>query len=423
MKYHKVINILPEEIKKPLTHGLIYTVATGISGLLGIIVFPILARLLPVADIGKYDFFLFMLFSSVPIASLGFEYGLGAFINEITRENINAILKIVVKVVIGISLLESIALFILKILNIFQSFSMTQIILYSISLSALASTYIFKSMLVWKQHPIRASIVMRGEWLMASLFGILSVLLLGFSITNYLIGFSIAFVATIFIALRLWPFKGSPTYTISEDKIWPFVKRIIPVSLPYGITTTAWVISLGIEKAIILKELGPTQLGIYAMAHKVGLIPTMIGSSFLMGFVPELTKRKDSRSLYKPLIIFFAAYCTLSISIASLFSKEIIYLFGGSKYAYASKLLPWTTIAGLLSIIPASINPILLKRKNTTPVLITGIISSLATVILGHIFIKKYLLLGATIAVIIARIIGIGLLAIIIIKYLLKKSN
>ncbi len=406
-----------EELRRPVIHGLIYTVATGVSGMVGLIVFPILAHLLPVADIGKYDFFLFLLFSGVPIASLGFEYGIGAFAHGLAKEDINAVLKPILAISLLVAILESALLLGLKITGLFQSFSYFQIGLFAVSLTSLAFTYIFKSILIWKQHPIRASIVMRGEWLLASALGLACVLLCGLSITNYLLGFALAFALTVFLALAMWPFKGKPAKAVP---ILPLIKKIIPVALPYGITTTAWKVSLGIEKALILKELGPTQLGMYALAHKVGSIPQLLATNFLMGFLPELVKPKRNHLLYRALVRIYLAYSLILLGLVAWLSRPIVLIFGGERYLPSAQLLPWTTLAGLLALIPISINPILLKRKNTIPVLLTGTVSSVVTVVLGHALLKSNGLLGATIAVIVARLIGIGILGIIVYRWALQ---
>ncbi len=403
-----------EELKRPVIHGLIYTVATGVSGVVGLIVFPILAHLLPVADIGKYDFFLFLLFSGVPIASLGFEYGIGAFAHELATEDINAVLRPVLAISLLVAMLESGILLALKISGVFQSFSYFQIGLFAVSLASLAFTYIFKSILVWKQHPIRASVVMRGEWLLASGLGLVCVLICGLSITNYLVGFSLAFVITVFLALAMWPFKAESSRPVS---VGPLINRIIPVAIPYGITTATWMISLGVEKALILKELGPAELGIYALAHKIGSIPQLLATNFLLGFLPELVKPKRNHLLYRALVWTYLAYSLILLGAVSWLSRPIVLIFGGERYLPSAQLLPWTTLAGLLALIPISINPILLKRKNTTPVLLTGTVSSIVTVALGHILIKTSGLLGATMAVIIARLIGIGILGAIVYRW------
>ncbi len=387
-------------IKKPLAHGAIYVSGTAISGIVSLITFPILARLVSVSGMGEYDFFLFLLMIAVPFTTIGIEYGFGAFAHELSLSETNSLLKKIIPFSVTSAMLLSSLIFTLKIINIFQTFSYKLILLWAFSLIAISFCTILKSLMIWRQHPIKAAIIINGEWILASILGIFLVLFLGHKIDNYLIGLSIAFAVSSFMSFKLWP--KSTAHTDSHIHL----KQILEISWPYGITNMLFLISLGIEKAIILKALGPYALGIYAMANKVGTIPQLIGLNFIMGWIPEIIKSPDSKKIYKTLWLIMFIYGVCAIMISFLFRTPIIGFFGGEKYSESVNLLPIATIASVIGLIPWTINAILLKRKQTLPILYYSIISSLITIALSPVLISKYEIMGAIYAVITGRVIG-----------------
>ncbi len=389
-----------------LQHSFIYTLGTIVSGSISLITFPILARLISVKEFGEYDFFLFLLLTAAPMSSLGIDYGIGAFASQLKLKQIGKILLKILPMTSTLVLIFTTAVFIAKTVNIFQTFSYGLILLWGICLAMLSISTLLKSAFLWKQHPVRAAIVMHGEWTMASVLGLCSIILLGASIKNYLLGFTIAFSLSSIAAILLWPKRENP-FTKEKTPIQISIKDLIKISLPYAITNTLFVLSLGIEKSIILKMLGPDALGIYAMANKVGSIAQLIGINFILGFLPHLIEDRDTRNLFTLLFKIYFGFSIIALTIVTLFHKQIILFFGGHKYIRFSYLLIYTTISSLLSLIPYGINAHLLKHKHTLPILYYGISSTVIIIISSIVLLPRLQLIGATTAVILGRLIGI----------------
>ena len=405
---YKKLTQIYHQIRRPLIHSAIYVSGTLLSGLVSLITFPILARLISVEDMGKYDFFIFMLLSATPFVSFGIEKGLGAFAYKMGIKTIQNILKRILPLSITSSILISIGVVLAKCVGQFQTFSYYLIFLWSLSLIALSSCYIIRAIYIWKQYPVKAAILINGEWITASILGLTFLLISHiYKIEVYLTGLAIAFIVFSFLSYKMWP---ASTSNAPEDYSAFPLSKILKISFPYGISQALFIVSLGIEKALLLKMLGPYQLGIYAMATKVGSIPKLIGMNIIIGTIPELLQKQDIRKSLQCLMLFLLAYLIVATTIIHFTSSLLIALFGGANYKPAIPILSLAAFSESLTLFPWALNGLMLKRQKTIPILYYGITSTTITVCLGFFLINAYKIPGAIWATIFGKAIGISIL-------------
>ena len=133
-----------------------------------------------------------------------------------------------------------------------------------------------------------------------------------------------------------------------------FVRKLVPLALPYGAIACISALSPLIERAVISGRFGAADLGLYAAAAKIASVAMMLSIAFQMGWGPfsySIYKHPDAARTYSLVLRGFAAIMCLAVLTISALSEPLTALIAGDLYRSAAiYVFPLAMAFGIQSI-------------------------------------------------------------------------
>ncbi|WP_335903759.1 oligosaccharide flippase family protein [Shewanella algae] len=170
------------------------------------------------------------------------------------------------------------------------------------------------------------------------------------------------------------------------------LKVMLAFSTPLIFSSLGVLSSLFIDRVMILKFLGPTELAIYAVAAKIASVVSILMIGFQSALTPLIYNNYERENTPKEIAILLKVYCAFSVVFLffiSMFGKSTILLVAGEEYAIGSELLPVLVASVLVSNLYIFFPGLSLKNK-TSLIARFNVLSGGLNLILNYIFTPLY---------------------------------
>jgi O-antigen/teichoic acid export membrane protein len=202
------------------------------------------------------------------------------------------------------------------------------------------------------------------------------------------------------LSIKSWTFSKKLAFELLKDS-WPLIFTALTVSL-----------LLKIDQVMLKTMTNDTVVGYYAVSSKLMemwfFIPLIIANSLFPALLQA--KKVDEELYYTRLQNLFYLMFMLSFSIAlatSIFGERIVFLLYGEQFLYASNILVihiWTSIFVFLGTV---LGRWFIAENYAKHLFITTIIGLVLNILLNLLLIPEYGAIGAAVATLISRGIGV----------------
>lgn len=199
---------------------------------------------------------------------------------------------------------------------------------------------------------------------------------------------------------------------------WQKIKELISYSIPLVPNDISWWIMNASDRQIINIFFGDGANGIYAIAHKVPALCSVIFNMFSLSWQQEVISRIDSddcvtyiNNTFNKFIVVLMTVCALLLSSNFLFA----FYFFDAKYFEAIQYSPILIMAALIMAISQFLGGIQIALKQSKKNGITTLVGALCNIVVHIVLIKFIGLFAAAISTLIGNII-----VVISRQYLLK---
>jgi len=149
-----------------------------------------------------------------------------------------------------------------------------------------------------------------------------------------------------------------------------------------------------------------TEVGIYSMSYRFGMIMNMVLiTPFRQAFSPmmfRLADEMDIKKLYRKYFTYFLLAGFIFFLFLSMFAREILLIVTTPEYAQGAIIIPLITFAYLLFGLRSIFTNALATMKKTKIIASTTILGALLNIILNMILIPQMGILGAAIATVVS---------------------
>lgn len=196
------------------------------------------------------------------------------------------------------------------------------------------------------------------------------------------------FSITVFSLLIVFYYLHHNGISINK-KIWKFCIGFAVPLLPHYLSE---VILHSSDRIMINNMCGYTDVAVYSISYSVGSLSLMVTSAINSAFAPyqyQKINNKEYRLLAKKtnVIIGFVAFCSFMLM---MFGREIVLIFGGTKYADSISLIIPITIGVYFNYVFQLFARVQEYYEQKHTIVIASISCAFLNIILNVIFIKNY---------------------------------
>lgn len=373
-----------------------YFLANVASKLIGLLVIPVVARMVSVEDFAIYDLFLVIYTILILIVTLGIDSGIAILITEHEANKQKISFYFVFSIILGVVL--AVVLYLIAFAINIEYIDDT--VLNSLFLYLIFNIFSFQSFnfLRWTSAAKKAAFLTFFSSMFSSLLGLLFISFenkIEFFIYGMVIGSFISALFAVYLTFNyIKLFKLHSEWLID-------IKELLKLSLPFVPNYLGNNLIQLMDRLVILLLFTSTELGYYAILVRIAQIPLFIYGNIASGFTPIMFKNYTNDKGISLIKNMFRLYFLSSIPVFFIFlllSDYIILLFGGEKYLTISYLLPIAIVS--MIFVNGTIGSgfgYTIKRKTVQIVYITFvtvIVSFILSYILGIYFGLWGILLG-----------------------------
>jgi O-antigen/teichoic acid export membrane protein len=208
---------------------------------------------------------------------------------------------------------------------------------------------------------------------------------------GYLLG------AVLGLIFAVWLIKGTVRFDYSRQRAKELLHYGLPL-MPAAIGL--WGLRLA-DRSIITANLGLTDVAVYEVGYKVGMITALVLPPFLMAwpqFAFSRIQKPDAARTYRNVLTAMAATIMFLAIFVISFRSELVALMAPAEYAAASVIVPWIALSQVAwALYPVlSIGPKIVK--NTALLSVVAVVACLVNLGLNYFLIPRHGIIGAAIA-------------------------
>ena len=226
------------------------------------------------------------------------------------------------------------------------------------------------------------------------------------------------FVQVIIIEAKLRTLKNIDKKKISKDLIIKMMK----FSMPIAITTISYWLLSGFTKVVVTNELGSAENGRFAIANKFSSALTIVVTVFQMSWHEmsfSLANDENRNKYYEKGINIFSVFIFCGLGVLMPITKVLFPYMVSEEYMSAIVIVPITYIYTTVNALAGFMSTQLLAEKNSKATFYSTLTAAICNVVLSIILTKKFGIMGANIALLIAFLINM----IYVMLLLRKKYN
>lgn len=233
---------------------------------------------------------------------------------------------------------------------------------------------------------------------MVLVLNILFIAVFNLGIVGYMLGYTFANVlSTLFLAITLGKF-----FVIDHRRInRPLTKELLIFSVPLIPNAVCWWISSFIDRLMIVSFVSTAANGLYAAAHKIPSLLSMVVSIFFQAWqvsANEEFKKKDIAQFYSNIFEKMSACIFVLSSLLILFSRPINSIFLGNDYSAAWVYMPPLILSMTFFSFAQYLGSVYTANKKTKMALVTNMIGVVVSVGMNVVLIPLIGTIGAAIA-------------------------
>ncbi|MGL6064753.1 MAG: oligosaccharide flippase family protein [Fusobacteriaceae bacterium] len=412
-------------LKLFLENFLFYGGLSMLTKALPFLTLPIITKMLPDASsYGVADMFNLINSFGIAIAVLGIY---DAIFREFFEDKDNiAYQKQVTSTGLGIVLISSVIMFLLTIL---LKERITLLLFKDLQYSGLVILSAFAIGIGGISSIIAAPTRMRNKRKIYLYTGV-SLPLIGFIATYTLIKIGYTYKAIVYsnilmalTSLVIFYFLNRKDFNLKlfDKKI---AKELFKIGLPLLPTFLIYWIFNSMDRIMINRMLGPTELGIYSVGSKVASVSQLIYTAFAGGwqyFAFSTMKDEDQVELNSKVFEYLGIISFSLFIISQPFIKPVFNLLFTGEYVRGSEVFSYLFLSPLMLMLFQIIaNQVIVIKKSylSTLALTLGAVLNIA---LNYILIKNYGIRGAALSTLLSYILSVAIMGIICHKYKLLK--
>lgn len=408
------------QIKKIIKSSLTYFLGNVSSNLVSFFLLPIYTTFLTAAEYGAYDitrtyitFFSSIIFMQIPTVILRYMYDYDDKSKPIT----NAFLILLSSTVLSFSTVFLICIFFdIKYSFLIAFFSLTES--YSGYYGYVARGLGYNKLFAFSGF---LSTVINA------IVNILLIICFGFDYSSLFISYIMGtIVQCVLIEIKVHPNKYFKKEKIEID----LIKDMLKFALPFSLNICAYWFLNSYSRIIISSQLGVTQNGIYAVATKFTVALNLVSSCIILAWQElsfkvgaEMKEREQISSYYTKANMFYMIIMTLCTILIIPAVKIIFPFMVNGEFLNGEKILPIAILTTLLNIYSSFLTSVFSSIKKNNALFLSTIIGAIINIILAHILITKYQLVGVTIANLLGFLVNVIMRLAILNKLIKLKIN
>ncbi len=211
-------------------------------------------------------------------------------------------------------------------------------------------------------------------------------------------------IAEVFIFLILLP---ELIKNISFKLNTPALKTSIKLGSALVLSTIGFNLLNLSDRYVIKYLIGAAPVGLYALGYRVaGILNMFLIYPFTLTLMPatyKVYKQQDDKRYFSKIMTYSTFFFVWGFVALSLFSKEIVRIFGqGKDYYDAYTVVPLILLGYVFSGMRQNASLGMLLTKNTKHIATTTIISAVINIVLNFIFIPKFGIMAAAVNTLLA---------------------
>ncbi len=221
---------------------------------------------------------------------------------------------------------------------------------------------------------------------------------LQWGVVGYILGYTIA---NLLSSILLVIFLGAERRVSVKSLDGFLLQEMLLFSAPLIPNAVCWWISSFVDRIIITTQLGGAANGLYAAAHKIPSLLTVIVTVFFQPWqisANEEFKKKDISAFYTEIHDQIFASITLISSLLILLCRPITDVFLGADYASSWLYMPILLVAMTFFSFAQFLGSIYSANMRTAMALVTNFVAVIVNLLLNLILVPRVGVLGAGIA-------------------------
>jgi len=250
------------------------------------------------------------------------------------------------------------------------------------------------------------------------LLGLVLVLGLGAGVKGLLWG---AAIASLLALVLLWrQVLGDVRLAVNRGALWRLAREIAAYSLPLVVgNLAAWVLSLG-DRYVLAVFRPSYEVGIYAAAYSIAeksilLLSTlfMFASRPLMVEIWETRRTATAGTLLTNVMRAYLILCLPAVVGLTALSKQAMEVLTGVEYAAGYGVLPWVAAGAFLLGFQQHYQTGLALKKKTVPIMSSTLVAALLNVSLNIVFVPRYGYMAAAIITLVCYALLAGFMVVV----------
>lgn len=231
-------------------------------------------------------------------------------------------------------------------------------------------------------------------------FNIIFIVVLKQGINGYMMGYTLAnALSCVFLFVVLGKDRKLNFHGVNK----PLVKEMLKFSVPLIPNAVCWWLSGFIDRIIIVAQIGEAANGIYAAAHKIPSLLTVVVTIFFQAWqisANQEFKKKDIAEFYSEINQYIIALVIAVSAGLTLFCRPITSIFLGAEYQAAWQIMPLLLVAMTFFCFAQFLGSIYSANKKTSMAFVTNFIGVLVCLSLNLLLVVyfKIGILGSAIA-------------------------
>lgn len=217
-------------------------------------------------------------------------------------------------------------------------------------------------------------------------------------ITGYMLGYTLAnLISCLFLMIKLGDDRKIRISAIQRIT----AKDMLRFSIPLIPNAVCWWLGSFTDRVMIVSMIGSAENGLYAAAHKIPSLLSMVVSIFFQAWQISANsefKKKDIAGFYSEIFDQISACIFLLASLLIGFSQMINSVFLGKDYSAAWLYMPPLILSMTFFSFAQFLGSIYSANKKTTMAMVTNMIAVVINVILNYFLISSIGTIGAAIA-------------------------
>lgn len=376
-----------------LKNTFIFSIGNFGSKIINFLLVPLYTNILTTSEYGTLDLVTVLSMVLVPIITLNISESIMRFSLDKSSDK-NKILSIG----IIMSFISFIFSFLMIFIFNFSSFTNNYSIYLSFYIFSLSISTIFLCYIRGIEKLFDYSIISIIQSLSIAVLNIIFLITFKMGVKGYILSYSISYILTTILCI----IRGkifSKIVRLNFDK--KLFKRMTKYSVLLIPNSLMWWIINSLDRVMVTNMISINANGIYAVSYKIPTILITLTTIFNQAWMFSAVKEKDSidKNEYTNNVFKSLSICVITISaFLILILKPLLKIYVGTDFYNAWKFIPPLLVGTIFLTLGTFLSNEYTAHKDSLGFLKSSTIGAVTNLILNFIFIRKYGVMGASVA-------------------------